>query len=191
MSRLFYLESYNFDVMVLCEDITQITRAFQPNDRLIGEMEAEEYLKRPIDGYDYESEREFEGFAASKLKPIFLKLNLAPADRIERQLLIVSDVKIIPDIIVRHEDGSISIIEIKCALEKSKSQSASLQCHAIGQLLLYKSVFLTRKADQNIRLFLITNKLEYRTLTAVIYSDIPISLIEINRTEIFIPYLLL
>lgn len=147
-----------------------------------------EELRKPI-MWEFEGdESEFEENIFININEIIELMGLPPIIAKERQVQIrFNGYQAIMDIVVRHNDGSATIFEVKKANRKHPSTAPALQMNAIGQLLLYKSVF---KAKTNVtpRLVLIDNKIYERTYYAFIDSDLPITLMELQKDRVFIPY---
>lgn len=147
-----------------------------------------EELRKPI-MWEFEgNESEFEENIFININEIVELMGLPQISAKERQVQIrFNGYQAIMDIVVRHVDGSATIFEVKKANQKHPSTAPVLQMNAIGQLLLYKSVF---KAKTNVtpRLVLIDNKIYERTYYAFIDSDLPIALMELQKDRVFIPY---
>lgn len=92
-----------------------------------------------------------------------------------------------PDIVLRHKDQTLTVIEVKKVNTKHPSTGAFNQMAAIGQLLLYQNVIEAMTGGRP-RLVLIDSKIFYRTYCAFLGNDLPIALLEFQKDRIFIPY---
>lgn len=133
-------------------------------------------------------EKEFEENVFDHLEEICEGLELPRVTIKERQRQVRFDGnQIIMDIIARHEDDSATIFEVKKASRKHPATSTHLQMQAIGQLLLYRNIFKV-KTNVTPRLILIDNKIHRRTMWAFADSDLPITLVELQKDRVFVPY---
>lgn len=147
-----------------------------------------ELIKEPIIHEFDGSEKEFEEYVKECLPEIFEMVGLPKIKIIEQQHFIkTSGFQIKIDLFVVHEDNSLSVIEVKCPNRKHPANAPSEQCKAIGQVLLYQSVVKASYGKEP-RLFLIDNKIHMRTLYVFNEIKLPISLIEIQKDRVFIPY---
>lgn len=147
-----------------------------------------EKLSEPIHWEFMGNEKEFEENVFENLDQIVEGLGLPPITVKDRQVQIrFNGYQIIMDIVVRHKDGSATIFEVKKANEKHPMTSTSLQMNAVGQLLLYRSIF---KARTNVdpRLILIDNKIHKRTYYAFLESKLPITLMELQKDIVFVSH---
>lgn len=134
------------------------------------------------------NEAMFEQNVVDNLDQICEAMNLAPIKQIFRQERIVIDkFHARPDIIIRHEDETRTIIEVKKVNNKYPSTGTSNQMNAIGQLLLYGNVFRA-KSGIEARLMLIDCKIFYRTYCAFLNYNLPIALVEFQKDRLFVPY---
>jgi hypothetical protein len=144
----------------------------------------EEKPKYIFDG----KEKQYEEYIKENLQDICDKLDLPKIVQIEQQRRIdIDNFSVKPDLITIHEDGTISIFEIKCCNYKHPSTGTASQAQAIGQLLLYKNIFEEIRQEK-VRVFLVDQKIFKRTL--LIFSDLklPITLMEVQYNRVFIPY---
>lgn len=134
-------------------------------------------------------EKKFESFIVENIKEIVLGLGLSPIKIIESQKLInIGDFHIKPDIILSHEDDSITIVEVKKTNNKHPATGTSNQIRGIGQCLLYKSI-IAEMTNRYVRVILIDEKIYSRTLMVFSDNDLPISLIEVQDNRVFCPRL--
>lgn len=150
-----------------------------------------ERIQAPIIDFWAKDEKELESYIVQQLDHIFENIGLPPAIRVETQFIINTEFKGIIDILAVHQDKSVSVFEAKCTTKANKAQSAMLQCAGIGQLLLYKTMLEQKGVTTGVRLFLVSNKIHYRTLLTFTQTRLPISLLEVNSKECFSPYLVL
>ena len=116
-------------------------------------------------------------------------LGLPVPDRILRQKTYKIDgFTIKPDIIVIHQDNSLTVFEIKKANEKHPCTATSNQMNGIGQLLLYKSVLSSIYSNAKIRLALVDNKIHKRTFCTFAQEKLPVTLVEVQKERVFVPY---
>ena len=133
-------------------------------------------------------EKEFEDYIYSNIEEICSILGLPAILLKDRQKMIHCDnFQIKPDIMVRHNDGTMTVFEIKKANEKYPPTAPVNQMQAVGQLLLYRNV-LQAYINAPVRLALIDNKIYYRTFCAFLGNNLPITLIELQNDRIFVPY---
>ena len=146
--------------------------------------ELKESVRREFIG----SEKDFEDVIFENMDEICGCLGLPKIKAKERQRLInVDHFHIKPDILVRHEDGTMTVFEVKKANEKYPSTGTSNQMNAVGQLLLYRTV-IEAIIKAPVRLALIDNKIYYRTFCAFKGNDLPITLIDYQDDRLFVPY---
>lgn len=151
--------------------------------------EAIRRLKEPLRFEFGGKEKDFEEYVFENICDICENLHLPKIVVSERQRVItLEDIQIRIDIILRHSDDSITIVEVKKINSKNPQSGHYAQVCAIGQLLLYKTVVKAFTGCEEIRLLLIDNKIYYRTRCAFIEEKLPITLMEIQQGEVFIPY---
>lgn len=132
-------------------------------------------------------EKEYEENFVENIFEICDLLELPKIKKIERQKRYnISNFSIIIDIIVFHVDDTYSIFEIKCNNKYPSSQAVS-QTNAIGQLLLYSSC-LTEIYGAEPRLFLVDQKINFRTMCCFSQYKLPITLLEFQNDRLFVPY---
>ena len=147
-----------------------------------------EELKKPC-LYEFQgNEKEFEENIFINIDQICEALALPQIVAIERQKCIQLDsFQCIPDIIVRHSDGTITVFEVKKINRKNPWTGTSNQMNAVGQLLLYGNVIETI-TKVPVRLVLIDNKIYYRTYCAFVGHKLPITLVDFQQDRVFVPY---
>lgn len=136
-------------------------------------------------------EKEFEEYVLESLEDICEGLGLPPIGEVERQKRInVGEFAIQPDIVVWHTDGTGSIFEIKCVNRINPATGRSAQVNAVGQLLLYRSVFKEARGKGEFapRLFLVDQKIYDKTVCVFSEFKLPVTLVEIQNDRVFIPY---
>lgn len=149
----------------------------------IKEMEKDYYYK------ESGKEADFEEKIMDCIIDLCYGLGLPVPDRILRQKIYKIDgFTIKPDIIVIHQDNSLTVFEIKKANEKHPCTATSNQMNGIGQLLLYKSVLSSIYSNAKIRLALVDNKIHKRTFFAFAQEKLPITLVEVQKERVFVPY---
>lgn len=145
-------------------------------------------LKSPIRYLCKGKEKDFEDNVMDNIDLICDCLGLPPIKAIERQRrLHYEEFDIQPDIMVRHTDDTLTVFEVKKASAKYPQTGTYNQMAAIGQLLLYKTM-LKVKINAPVRLALIDNKIYYRTFLAFTEHKLPITLIELQKDRLFVPY---
>ena len=145
-------------------------------------------LKSPVKYECQGKEKDFEDNVVDNMDLICDCLGLPPIKFIDRQhRLRFKEFDIQPDIMVRHTDDTMTIFEVKKASEKYPSTGTYNQMAAIGQLLLYKSM-IKRIINAPTRLALIDNKIYYRTFLAFTEHKLPITLLELQKDRLFVPY---
>lgn len=145
-------------------------------------------LREPLRWEFLGNEKEFESNVFENLTELVGVLGLPPIKIAERQRQIrFTGGQIIMDIVVRHIDGSATIFEVKKANAKHPATSPHAQMQAIGQLLLYQNIF-ELKTNVKPRLILIDNKIHERTWLAFRGNNLPITLIELQKDRVFVPY---
>lgn len=150
---------------------------------------AYELLKSPHSTIFIGKEKEYEEYVSNYLDEICDALNLPKVKRVIRQKRFdFPSFAIQPDIIVIHEDMTYSVFEVKCVNEKNPQVSGAEQVRGIGQLLLYKSVLKELNNGASPRMFLVDQKIHFRTVCVFSDEKLPITLIELNRDYMFIPY---
>ena len=155
----------------------------------LGIGETIEELRRPQDFEFIGNESQFEENIFEHIEDICAGLNLPRVIVKQRQVMIPVEKQftIKPDIVVRHEDYSCTIFEVKKASDKYPSTGTSNQMNAVGQLLLYGNVFEAIIKTKP-RLALIDNKIYYRTMCAFMGNKLPITLIDFQKDRVFVPY---
>lgn len=134
------------------------------------------------------NEKKYESYILENIKEICDILKLPNIKEIKRQQRFNLDgFSIIPDIVIYHQDRTVSIFEVKCSNPKYPSNITTEQTRAIGQMLLYKNV-LEEILKTQIRVYLIDQKIHKRTFFIFGNHKLPITLIEIQNDRIFIPY---
>lgn len=163
--------------------MNDIIKSWQPSRR-----EILEELNAPIK-YECEgNESDLEDNIIENLDLICQGMNLTPPNIVWRQKRIDTDgFSIKPDIIVRHQDHTVTIFEVKKTNHKYPSTGTTNQMNAVGQLLLYGNVFFS-KSGVFPRLALIDNKIYYRTYCAFLGNKLPIALIDFQKDRVFVPY---
>ena len=132
-------------------------------------------------------EKKFQKYIVERIDEICKNLGLPNIKYIETQKVIEAvDIKIIPDIYIVHKDGTGTIFEVKCSNDKNGHTSANEQVKAIGQLLLYRNV--VKMTRNNFPLvYMVSDKIFNRTLSAFYENNLPIGLIEIQNDRVFVP----
>lgn len=134
------------------------------------------------------NEKDLEDNIVENIKEICEGLHLPPIKEIGRQKMInTGEFYIKPDIMVRHNDGTMTVFEVKKDNAKYPSTGTANQMNAVGQLLLYKNI-LESIIDELVRVALIDNKIHYRTYCAFIGNKLPITLIDFQKDRVFVPY---
>lgn len=147
-----------------------------------------EELHKPMQWVFDGSEKDFEENVFENIDQICDCLSLPKITVIERQRSIKADnFQIRPDILVRHEDGSMTVFEVKKINGKTPATSGHEQVAGIGQLLLYGNV-LSALINAPVRLALIDNKINYRTFCCFGQYKLPITLLELQKDRLFVPY---
>lgn len=133
-------------------------------------------------------EKGYEENIFEHLKEICEGLGLPRIISASRQVQIrFQGTQIIMDIVVRHEDESATIFEVKKINNKNPHTSTNEQVKAIGQMLLYKNIFEAR-TNAKTRVALITEKIYPRTMIVFSESKLPLTLIEFQKDKVFVPY---
>lgn len=158
------------------------------NKRVPSIEEVNELLKEETHWVFEGNEKEFEENVFENIDEICEGLGLPPVIIKARQKQIRLDgSQIVMDIVVRHSDDSATIFEVKKASRKHPQTSTHLQMQAIGQLLLYRNIF-EAKTNVKPRLILIDNKIHRRTMCAFASNDLPITVVELQKDRVFVPY---
>lgn len=158
-------------------------------DRVLSPQETRQLLESDYYGKEKGKESDFEEKVYSCLVEICYGLSLAPLTDIKRQKLYLYDgYRIKPDLITFHTDNSITVFEIKKANDKHPCTGTTNQLNAVGQLFLYKSILQARNPKKKIRLAIVDNKIYKRTMYAIADSRLPITLIEVQKDRVFVPY---
>ena len=145
-------------------------------------------LKEPAGHEFIGKEKEFEEHIILHLDIILDCLGLPSAKIVDRQKRIdFDDFSIQPDIIIRHTDDSITVLEVKCCNHKHPATATTHQTNAIGQALLYKTALETY-TGQDIRVIIVDQKIHYRSYVAFRKYCLPITLVEFQNDRVFIPY---
>lgn len=152
-------------------------------DEIVEELE--KTVKWEFDG----NESEFETNLLEHIEEIRLALALPPIEAVgrQKQIRLSDDSQIIMDIVVRHTDDTATIFEVKKYNNKHPHTGTVNQVQAIGQLLLYASVFEAQTGIRP-RLVLADNKIFKRTLYVFSETKLPITLLELQKDRLFIPY---
>ena len=156
--------------------------------QIISVEDSVKILKEPL-RYEYiGSEKDFEGMIYDNIREICAGLGLPEIIAVERQKSVkLDDIQIRMDIIVRHTDDTITIFEVKKVNSKNPQCAHYAQVNAIGQLLLYKFV-VGMSTGCDVRLVLVDNKIYFRTRCVFAEEKLPITLMEVQRNRVFIPY---
>lgn len=154
----------------------------------LNKEERDRLLKEPLRWELQGKEKEFEENIMTNLDLIIECMGLPDIEVMEQQKVISFEGnRVILDILVHHKDGSATIFEVKKGNNEHPATATSNQMNAVGQLFLYRNV-VAEKVGQVPRLVLIDNKIFNRTMKAFAYSDIPITLMELQKDRLFIPY---
>ena len=154
----------------------------------ITEKEKISEMKKPLRYKFIGNEKIFEDYIYENIDEMCDGLGLARIRAKDRQRMIhFENFQIKPDILIRHDDETMTVFEIKKANEKYPATGTFHQMNAIGQLLLYQNV-LQAKINAPVRMALIDNKIYYRTYYAFHSHKLPITLIELQNDRIFVPY---
>lgn len=152
-------------------------------------------LNKPPESIFNGNESAYEKYVVSVLPEIFAGLNLPAIEKIETQVAKkIGSFKVILDIYVLHCDNSVSILEAKCSkiTQDNHGVAAQAQAQSIGQLLLYKGVVeelrKIKNGNSKVRLFLVDQKILPRTVCIFSQCKLPITLLEVSESRVFIPY---
>jgi transposase len=133
-------------------------------------------------------EEDLEVFYNNNISKICKKIGLPKVKKILSQKSIKLNGKYIrPDLLVIHENGEKTVFEVKCSNAKNNNTSATEQCKGLGQLMLYNS-YIKEMSGERPNLFLISDKIYERTVMAFSDFDLPVTLMEVQKNIIFIPY---
>jgi hypothetical protein len=133
-------------------------------------------------------EKEYEKYIKENIIDICKNIGLPKVLSVKsQQRFDIDSFSIKPDIMIYHENNSLSVFEVKCCNYKYPSTGVSEQTKAIGQLLLYKNVLEELRRDK-VRVFLIDQKIYKRTVCIFANMKLPITLIEVQNDRVFIPY---
>lgn len=147
------------------------------------ELQKDYYYKEPG------KEKDFENRIVACIVELCYGLGLPFPSRLARQKEYRLDgFKIRPDLIMFHDDGSVTVFEIKKANEKYPATATVNQMNAVGQLLLYKNVLSSFYEGRTVRVALVDNKIYKRTFCAFTQFKLPITLIEVQKDRVFVPY---
>ena len=154
----------------------------------MSEEEIIEELKKPCI-YEFQgNEKEFEENIFINIDQICEALALPEIMAIERQKgIMLEQFQCIPDIVIRHIDGTITVFEVKKINQKNPWTGSANQMNAVGQLLLYGNV-IESITHVPVRLVLIDNKILYRTYCAFAGHKLPITLVDFQQDRVFVPY---
>ena len=132
------------------------------------------------------NEKKFEKYVYDNLSDICNNLDFANIKKAEMQHVIkTANYKIIPDIMIWHEDGTGTIFEVKVTNLNNPQTSPNEQIKSIGQLLLYRSV-IKEKYGKFPRVFMVTDQLFEKTFHIFAHNDLPVGLIEIQNDRVFV-----
>lgn len=133
-------------------------------------------------------EKEFEDNVKLHLVDICECLGLPEIESVHQQKQIRTEgMQIILDLVVRHVDQTATIFEVKKYNNNEPHTGTNNQMQAVGQLLLYQNLFELKTGGKP-RLVLIDNKIFYRTVMAFMGNNLPITLVELQKDRLFIPY---
>lgn len=133
-------------------------------------------------------EKEYEAYLVNEMLDICEGLKLPPISDIKtQQRFDIGTFSIKPDIMVFHNNGTLSVFEVKCGNSRYPSAGVSSQTQAIGQILLYKNVLEELRKDK-VRMFLVDQKIYSRTICVFAQMKLPITLVEIQNGRVFVPY---
>jgi len=146
-----------------------------------------ELLKSPVRHKHAGKEKDFEQTVLLNIQQICEAIGLPEIERVKSQPRYDADgFRIRPDIIVEHVDGSATVFEVKKHPAVDARPDAYDQLAAVGQLLLYKTVL--DGVYPKVRLALIDNKIFFRTFCAFLQNNLPITLLDFQKDELFMPY---
>ena len=145
-------------------------------------------MQKPLRYEFIGNEKDFEESISENIDEICAGMGLPPIVAVGRQRMIhLNGFQIKPDILIRHDDGTMTVFEVKKANERYPATGTANQMSAVGQLLLYGNV-MQAVIGAPVRLVLIDNKIYFRTYCAFVGNKLPITLVEYQNDRIFIPY---
>lgn len=145
-------------------------------------------LREPVASEFIGGEFAFEEHIVEHLEEICEFLGLDEIRNVQRQKQIRADrFQVIMDIIVKHTDESVTIFEVKKFNNKYPANGPVNQMQGVGQVLLYQNIYELRFGVRP-RLVLIDNKIYERTMMAFMNNALPITLMEMQKDRMFIPY---
>ncbi len=154
----------------------------------ICDKNVKEILAEPIRYEFIGKEKDFENHIVDHIDYINGALGLPDIEAIFRQRqLRIDGFQCIVDILLRHKDDTVTIIEVKKQNAKYPSSGTFNQMQAVGQMLLYQNVYEALTGGKP-RLVLIDTKIFTRTLWAFKGNDLPITLVEFQKDRLFLPY---
>lgn len=158
---------------------------------IITQEEARDLMWEPQRYIFTGTEKKFEDLITESIAEICHGLELPPIARVKRQqTILVGSYSIRPDIFIWHTDGTGSILEVKLSNCEHPAAGRMSQAQALGQLMLYGEVVISVWGDGKFlpRLFLFDNKIYPETHMMASRHRLPISLVEIQGSRVFIPY---
>lgn len=133
-------------------------------------------------------EEDLEAYYYNNMTEICKEIGLPKVKKVIKQKSIKLRNKYIrPDLLTIHENGEKSVFEVKCSNSKNNNTSATEQCKGLGQLMLYSS-YIKEMSGERPNLFLISDKIYERTVMAFSDFGLPVTLMEVQKNIIFIPY---
>jgi hypothetical protein len=136
------------------------------------------------DNLFYGTEKEFERCIVANVEVLLACLNITPV-LIQTQKRLSFNVRAVADLFIQDKDGSIHLFEIKKSNTKYPWTTAYNQCAGIGQLLLYGSIVDVIYGIKP-KLYLIDDKIEFRTVAVFGSHALPITLLEFRKDRLVV-----
>jgi len=152
-------------------------------------------IKACREGYHhlgYDNEAEFQEDVRAALPIILRGMGRAPVSKIEEEKDIYVDTpedngarsKI--DLLVYHENGTGSIVEVKCSDKRRQWKNPKGQASGVGQLMLYQQV-LHNKREAEVPMYLVDTRVHLQSMQMCDRLDLPITLIQFRPPEVLCP----
>lgn len=131
------------------------------------------------------TESEFEDHIYKNINKIIKGLGLSEAIETynQKQFRLPDMTQIIPDIVVAHKDGTVTVLEIKKWNKKYPSTATFNQAQGVGQCLLYQNV-VQAYTGKPTRVIMVDEKIHSRTLLVFSGNDLSISLMEVQGNHV-------
>lgn len=148
--------------------------------KLLNPKELEEILNS-FSSKEFNNEQEFEEYCVEFLPRLFSHIGWEASEIMTQKSYSTNFGRIKPDILIKHKNGAISVVECKYSKQRND------QLNAIGQLLVYRSA-LERLFNVTPHIIIADHTAYKGTMIAIKDFDLPITLMAVKKGVAFAPH---